>query len=204
MTESDRISGIPLPGKGVTGPGTLALAPFRQIRERGLECHDDATPLQVLEVERAHRIDTDELLATLPDAPATLSGAGSDLDDDAYAAVVVLGIFLGCQLLSSRLGLTVSRGEQPQQRTQRTTDALGSPATVGFYNSFSVRAGGGPAEALHRAGAKLCRRPGTDEVIAPRGPDVAGVQFRPESVLSRSGAELFLGPMRDASRQGAV
>ncbi|MGY3061770.1 anthranilate/para-aminobenzoate synthase component I [Streptomyces sp. TE3672] len=83
MTESDRISGIPLPGKGVTGPGTLALAPFRQIRERGLECHDDATPLQVLEVERAHRIDADEL----PDAPVTLSGAGSDLDD-AYAAVV--------------------------------------------------------------------------------------------------------------------
>ncbi|MCX4399288.1 hypothetical protein [Streptomyces sp. NBC_01767] len=88
MTESDRISGIPLPGKGVTGPGTLALAPFRQIRERGLECHDDATPLQVLEVERAHRIDTDELPAALPDAPVALSGAGSDLDDDAYAAVV--------------------------------------------------------------------------------------------------------------------
>lgn len=88
VTEADRISGIPLPGKGVIGPGALALVPFRQIRERGLECHDDATPLQVLEVERVHRIDTDELLAALPDAPVTLSGAGFDLDDDAYAAVV--------------------------------------------------------------------------------------------------------------------
>lgn len=44
VTEADRISGIPLPGKGATGPGTLALVPFRQIRERGLACHDDATP----------------------------------------------------------------------------------------------------------------------------------------------------------------
>ncbi|GAA2447330.1 phenazine-specific anthranilate synthase component I [Streptomyces pulveraceus] len=116
----------------------------------------------------------------------------------------VLGICLGFQLLSSCLGLTVSRGERPQQGTQHTIDVFGSPATVGFYNSFSVRAGGGPAEALRRAGVELCRRPGTDEVVALRGPGVAGVQFHPESVLSRSGAELFLALMRDASREGAV
>ncbi|MGY3061771.1 anthranilate/para-aminobenzoate synthase component II [Streptomyces sp. TE3672] len=136
---------------------------------------------------------------------ARLRGLSRRLPADARAGGnPVLGICLGFQLLSSILGLTVSRGEQPQQRTQRTTDVLGSPATVGFYNSFSVRAGGGPAEALHRAGVKLCRRPGTDEVIAPRGPGVAGVQFYPESALSRSGAELFLGLMRDASREGAA
>lgn len=116
----------------------------------------------------------------------------------------VLGICLGFQLLSSSLGLTVSRGEQPRQGTQRTIDVFGSPATVGFYNSFSVRAGGRPGRgpAPGRGGTR--RRPGTDEVIALRGPGVAGVHFHPESVLSRSGAELFLGLMRDASREGAV
>ncbi|MCX4843777.1 chorismate-binding protein [Streptomyces sp. NBC_00893] len=88
MTEADRISGVRLRGTDVTGPGALALVPFRQISARGLECHDDATPLQVLEVERVHRIDTDELLAALPDIPITLTGAVFNLDDNACAAVV--------------------------------------------------------------------------------------------------------------------
>ncbi|MFE6666334.1 anthranilate synthase family protein [Streptomyces sp. NPDC057697] len=116
----------------------------------------------------------------------------------------VLGICLGFQLISSCLGLTVARGERPRQGTQRTVDVFGSPATVGFYNSFRVHARGGPAEVLRRAGVELCREPGTDEVIALRGPGIAGVQFHPESVLSRSGAGLFLGLMRDASRERTV
>ncbi|MEU9625132.1 hypothetical protein ACIODT_40060 [Streptomyces sp. NPDC088251] len=89
---------------------------------------------------------------------------------------------LGFQLLSSCLGLTVSRGKRPQQGMQRTIEVFGCPATVGFSNSFSVRTGGGPVEALHQVGVELCPQPGTDEVLALRGPGVAGVQFHPESV----------------------
>ncbi|MER5863496.1 anthranilate synthase family protein [Kitasatospora sp. NPDC002040] len=112
----------------------------------------------------------------------------------------VLGICLGFQLLSSALGLTVSRAERPQQGTQRSIALFGHPATVGFYNSFSVRADRGPVRALAEDGVELCLEPGTDEVLALRGPGVAGVQFHPESVLSRSGAELFLALMKEASR----
>ncbi|MCX4966366.1 hypothetical protein OHA98_16285 [Streptomyces sp. NBC_00654] len=101
--------------------------------------------------------------------------------------------------MSSRLGLTVSRGERPLQGMQRRIEVFGRPATVGFYNSFSVRTGDGPVEALHRAGVELCPQPGSAEVLALRGPGVAGMQFHPESVLSPSGAGLFFALMREAA-----
>ncbi|GAA4245875.1 anthranilate synthase family protein [Dactylosporangium darangshiense] len=66
----------------------LALVPFRQVRERGFDCVDDGTPLSVLRIEARREVAVDDVLAALPDAPLEFSGAGFDVGDDEYAAIV--------------------------------------------------------------------------------------------------------------------
>jgi phenazine biosynthesis protein phzE len=66
----------------------LALIPFRQIRERGFEAHDDGTPLLCLRVTAQAELPFAGVLAALPDTPVTLAGGGFDVDDTAYAAIV--------------------------------------------------------------------------------------------------------------------
>ncbi|MFJ8474800.1 chorismate-binding protein [Kitasatospora sp. NPDC094011] len=66
----------------------LALVPYRQIRERGFEAHDDGTPLQALAVAEQYALPLAEFTATLPQLPVTLSGGAFDVDDEAYAAIV--------------------------------------------------------------------------------------------------------------------
>ena len=66
----------------------LALVPFRQVRERGFECHDDGAPLRCLIVRDRRLLDRDEALAHLPADPIPLADAGFDIPDDEYAAIV--------------------------------------------------------------------------------------------------------------------
>jgi phenazine biosynthesis protein phzE len=66
----------------------LALVPFRQVRERGFECVDDGTPLQVLRVAERREVSLDEVLAGLPDDGVTLTDGGFDVGDDEYAQIV--------------------------------------------------------------------------------------------------------------------
>src|SRR5690348_10887561 len=66
----------------------LALVPFRQVRERGFDCVDDGTPLSVLRIEARREVAVDDVLAALPDGALEFSGAGFDVTDDEYAAVV--------------------------------------------------------------------------------------------------------------------
>ncbi|MBQ1041409.1 MULTISPECIES: chorismate-binding protein [unclassified Micromonospora] len=84
---ADRLADLPLPDDGV-GPRTLALVPFRQVTERGFECVDDGMPLEFLTVEAHRRIPLAELLGALPDAAVRTTGAGFDIADDEYAALV--------------------------------------------------------------------------------------------------------------------
>ncbi|WP_030291843.1 anthranilate synthase family protein [Streptomyces katrae] len=67
---------------------TLALVPFRQIRERGFDVHDDGTPLSVLAADEAYEIPLAEALAVLPDHPVRVEGGGFDVPDEEYAATV--------------------------------------------------------------------------------------------------------------------
>ncbi|HWG22803.1 anthranilate synthase family protein [Actinospica sp.] len=66
------------------GGELLALVPYRQLLERGDECHDDATPLRALIVERRETIRIDEL----PSGDARIRDGGFDVDDDTYARQV--------------------------------------------------------------------------------------------------------------------
>ncbi|MFK0253025.1 anthranilate synthase family protein [Streptomyces sp. NPDC090445] len=67
---------------------TLALVPFRQIRERGFDVRDDGTPLAVLAAEEAYEVPLAEALAVLPAHPVRVEDGGFDVPDEEYAATV--------------------------------------------------------------------------------------------------------------------
>ena len=94
----------------------------------------------------------------------------------------VLGLCLGHQALGAALGLELTRLPTPMQGTQLAVDLFGFEERVGFYNSFAVRA---PKDPL--PGVTTAPIPGTDVLMALRGPTFSGLQFHPESVLTLDG-----------------
>ena len=94
VVDVDLLADIPLTGPS-TGSGTagtprevLALVPFRQVVERGFECHDDHAPLRCLVVTEHTAFGLEEATAQLPSQPVPLRDAGFDLPDDEYADIV--------------------------------------------------------------------------------------------------------------------
>ncbi|WP_305788159.1 anthranilate synthase family protein [Symbioplanes lichenis] len=92
----------------------------------------------------------------------------------------ILGVCLGHQILASVLGLPLRRRDSPYQGLARDIDLFGATRRVGFYSSFTALA------SEDADGFEIAADPdGT--VHALRGAGFAGVQFHPESVLSRDG-----------------
>lgn len=106
--------------------------------------------------------------------------------------VPFVAICLGHQVVSSLLGLAVTRLSKPNQGAQVEIDLFGRREQVGFYNSFTARC---PSDVIDVAGSrakvKVARDSSTGAVHALRGPGFASVQFHPESVLTRNGQELL-------------
>ncbi|MFD9126638.1 anthranilate synthase family protein [Kitasatospora sp. NPDC059571] len=87
----DTLAGLPVrTGVPAGGPrhDLLALVPYRQIRERGFDAHDDGTPLQALAVEEQYAFPLAEVLPALPQRPVALGGGSFDIDDESYAGIV--------------------------------------------------------------------------------------------------------------------
>ncbi|MEU3425704.1 anthranilate synthase family protein [Streptomyces gardneri] len=81
--EAERLAELPV------GPlPTLALVPFRQIRERGFDVRDDGTPLSVLVAEESYELPLDEALTRLPAHDVTVEGGAFDVSDEEYAGTV--------------------------------------------------------------------------------------------------------------------
>ncbi|MFF3603295.1 anthranilate synthase family protein [Streptomyces sp. NPDC002463] len=81
--EAERLAELPV------GPmPTLALVPFRQIRERGFDVRDDGTPLSVLVADEAYELPLAEALAVLPAHDVRVEGGGFDVSDEEYAETV--------------------------------------------------------------------------------------------------------------------
>lgn len=76
-----RLADLPLPAPGE--PGVLAIVPYRQITERGLDAVDDGEPLVALTVETT----ATGPVALLPEAVASVNG-DFDRSDDEYADAV--------------------------------------------------------------------------------------------------------------------
>ncbi|MDQ4006712.1 MAG: chorismate-binding protein [Actinomycetota bacterium] len=67
----------------------LLCVPFRQVRERGYDVHDDGTPLTAITIEHEHAVPLDALLAELPDEPVESEGHGGfETSDEEYAGAV--------------------------------------------------------------------------------------------------------------------
>ncbi|MEU4060843.1 anthranilate synthase family protein [Streptomyces wedmorensis] len=81
--EAERLAELPV------GPlPTLALVPFRQIRERGFDVRDDGTPLSVLVAEEAYELPLADVLERLPAHDVTVEGGRFDVSDEEYAGTV--------------------------------------------------------------------------------------------------------------------
>ncbi len=98
----------------------------------------------------------------------------------------VLGVCLGHQVLAGLLGLPLHRRDAPYQGLAKEIDLFGTVRRVGFYSSFTAVS---PADSLDtpHGTVEIARDPADGTVHALRGPGFAGVQFHPESVLSRDG-----------------
>ncbi|WP_456284858.1 chorismate-binding protein [Microbacterium sp. JZ101] len=88
VVDVELLADIPLTGPDGTPREVLALVPFRQVRERGFEAHDDDAPLRCLTVDAHSAIPLDAAVAALPAEHIPLASAGFDLDDAEYAAIV--------------------------------------------------------------------------------------------------------------------
>jgi len=88
VVDVDLLGDIPLEGSDGTPREVLALVPFRQVRERGFECHDDGAPLRCLVVTERASIPRDDALAQLPVEPIALDDPGFDIADEDYADIV--------------------------------------------------------------------------------------------------------------------
>ncbi|MDW4573187.1 chorismate-binding protein [Microbacterium sp. M3] len=88
VVDVELLADIPLTDAAGTPREVLALVPFRQVRERGFECHDDGAPLRCLVVADRVSLPRDEALAQLPSAPIALDDAGFDIADEDYADIV--------------------------------------------------------------------------------------------------------------------
>jgi phenazine biosynthesis protein phzE len=78
---------------GTPQPGHIAdrlvAVPFRQVRERGFEAHDDGTPLVVVDVDSELELTVEEVVDAIDDTGVDLTDRGGfDIDDAAYADLV--------------------------------------------------------------------------------------------------------------------
>ena len=91
-SEAGSLTDVPLE-RGAPPPGRrydrLLAVPFRQVRERGFEAHDDGAPLVVVEIDVELEVPREELLAALPAEEVALDRAGGfETSDEDYAEVV--------------------------------------------------------------------------------------------------------------------
>ncbi|MCF1644359.1 anthranilate synthase family protein [Streptomyces indiaensis] len=67
---------------------SLALVPFRQIRERGFDVRDDGTPLLALTPQESYGVPLADALEQLPAHDVRVEGGGFDVADEEYARIV--------------------------------------------------------------------------------------------------------------------
>src|SRR5262245_5291614 len=60
----------------------LLAIPFRQVRERGFEAHDDGTPLVVVDVESEREFTVAEVIDAIDDVPVEFADRGGFESDD--------------------------------------------------------------------------------------------------------------------------
>ncbi|MBQ1041659.1 chorismate-binding protein [Micromonospora sp. C32] len=90
VCDVDTLGGLPLPAEPATGArhDLLVAVPYRQVTERGYDCHDDGAPLLAMRVHEQFGLDRGQALAGLPERGVPVTDADFDLSDEDYAAIV--------------------------------------------------------------------------------------------------------------------
>ncbi|MDN3295506.1 anthranilate synthase family protein [Streptomyces ficellus] len=83
VREAERLADLP-----VTERRSLALVPFRQLRERGFKVRDDGTPLSVLVADESYELPLSDVLERLPAHDVTVEAGAFDVSDEEYAGTV--------------------------------------------------------------------------------------------------------------------
>lgn len=141
----------------------------------------------------------------LSPGPCTPTEAGCSLEvvREMTGKVPILGVCLGHQTIAAALGGKVVRANEPVHgRTSEVRHGgvglfagLPSPLTVGRYHSLVVEETSLPSELTITARTS----DGTVMALAHRQHPVVGVQFHPESILTRGGYELLANFLRLAN-----
>lgn len=124
------------------------------------------------------------------DTDPRVAALGRVVEERLARRAPLLGVCLGHQVLSRRLGLPMHRRDVPYQGLPCDINLFRTIRRVGFYSTFTAVA---PADLLPTAygDVELAREQETGFVHALRGPGFAGVQFHPESVLTEHGPQLL-------------
>lgn len=117
---------------------------------------------------------TSARISRLRDVVAARVGAGAPL----------LAVCLSHQVLADLQGIDLAPLASPHQGLQKTVDVFGTPASIGFYNTFTARVAPGTVGV---GGTDVAADGTTGDVYALRGPAYASVQGHLESILSRDG-----------------
>ena len=159
---------------------------------------------QTSEVVRNDALSLDDIIGMKPDAivispgPCTPDEAGvSKAAIELLSGTVpILGVCLGHQCIGVVHGGRIARARCPMHglpsnivhTSERLFEGLLSPLTVGRYHSLIVEA----TETMKTTLTIDARSPeGEIMALSHRSHPTYGVQFHPESVLTRSGLELF-------------
>lgn len=88
VVDVELLADIPLTDATGAPREVLALVPFRQVVERGFDCHDDRAPLRCLIVDSHVAVPLDEAISSLPTGSIPLRDVGFEISDDEYATTV--------------------------------------------------------------------------------------------------------------------
>ncbi len=122
------------------------------------------------------------------DASARITAMRTVVDTRLAEQRPLLAVCLSHQVLAHRLGIALEPLAAPHQGLQKTVDVFGTPASIGFYNTFTARVDAGTATV---GVTDISADDASGDVYAMRGPGYASVQGHLESILSRDGLDIL-------------
>ncbi|MBD8868144.1 anthranilate synthase family protein [Nocardioides donggukensis] len=163
----------------------LVAVPFRQVRERGFEAHDDGAPLVVVDVDTETEVPYADLLAALPDVPVTFSDRGGFETSDADYATVVERIIAEEIGNGEGANLVVARNYRAEVESWDAGTALtvlrrlfererGAYWTYCFFTGDRYLIGASPERHVSVHGGDVRMNPISGTFRIPRGPDADG------------------------------
>lgn len=178
VLDVELLGDIPLRA-GPDAPEILALVPYRQVRERGYEAHDDGAPLRCLIVERREAVPLDEATRRLPAEPVLARQLGFDVSDQEYAEIV--------------------------RRVIETEIGRGEGANFVIRRDFKADAGAPPREVAPRLLRTLLEREsGAYWTFAVVTPGIAMVGASPERHVSVIDGTVTMNPISGTYRHPAA